>query len=128
MFKINHVNIVVENMEESINFYKKFGFTEFKSYEDDNVKITLSKLQDMILELFYNHEQNPLPDSANNLKTVGNKHFGLGVSDINKAKKFIEDNNIFDGEIIIKSGRLGKPYFFIKDPNGIDVEIIENQF
>lgn len=34
------------------------------------------------------------------------------------------ENKIAD-EITITIGRLGKPYFFIKDPDGILVEIIE---
>lgn len=42
-----------------------------------------------------------------------------------EAKKFVEDNQLNDSEIIINKGRLGKPYFFIKDPNGILMEIIE---
>ncbi len=128
LFNINHVNIVVSNMEESINFYKKFGFTEFKKYEDENIIIVLLKLNDTLLELFYNFSQNAMPNSANDLKTVGNKHFGLGVTNIEEAKDFVIKNKLYNGEIKIKQGRLGKPYFFIKDPNGIDVEIIENQF
>ena len=64
-------------------------------------------------------------DLGIDLKTIGNKHFGLGVKDINKAKDFVEKNRINDDEINIKEGRLGKPYFFIKDPNGILMEIIE---
>ena len=41
MFNFNHVAISVTNAEESIEFYKKFGFEEFKSWkaEDENIKI-----------------------------------------------------------------------------------------
>ena len=42
-----------------------------------------------------------------------------------EAKKFVEDNQLNDSEIIINKGRLGKPYFFIKDTDGILMEIIE---
>lgn len=41
-----------------------------------------------------------------------------------EAKKIIEDNNLCNQQITITKGRLGKPYFFIKDPNGILMEII----
>lgn len=129
MFSFNHVTISAEDLNETIEFYKKFGFVIHKEYHDNDVDIVMLKLNNMILEIFhyYNHEELPehSKDLGIDLKTIGNKHFGLGVKDINEAKKFIEDNNINDTEIVIKQGRLGKPYFFIKDPNNILMEIIE---
>lgn len=129
MFNFNHVTISVDKLEESLEFYKKFGFVIYKEYHDDNVDIVMMKLSSMILEISYYEEYEKLPEHSKNLgidlKTIGNKHFGLGVSDINDAKKFIEEHHLSDSEITITNGRLGKPYFLIKDPNGILMEIIE---
>lgn len=87
------------------------------------------KLENMILEIFHYQEKDELPEHSKNLgvdlQTIGNKHFGLGVKDILEAKKFVEDNKLNDSDMVINKGRLGKPYFFIKDPNGILMEIIE---
>ena len=129
MFNFNHVTISVDNLENTLNFYKKFGFIIHKEYHDENVDIVMLKLNNMILEIFHYIENNKLPEHSKNLnkdlKTIGNKHFGLGVKNIEMAKKCIEKNKLNDNEIIINKGRLGKPYFFIKDPNGILMEIIE---
>lgn len=129
MFNFNHVTISVDNLEKTLNFYKKFGFIIHKEYHDENVDIMMLKLNNMILEIFHYIENNKLPDHSKDLsidlKTIGNKHFGLGVKDIEMAKKFVKENQLNDNEIIINKGRLGKPYFFIKDPNGILMEIIE---
>lgn len=129
MFNFNHVAISVDNLEETLNFYKLFGFETHKEYHDDNVDIMMLKLGNMILEIFHYIENSELPEHSKDLgidlKTIGNKHFGIGVKDINKAKKFVEENKLNDSEITITKGRLGKPYFFIKDPNGIFMEIIE---
>ena len=129
MFSFNHVTISVENLDETLEFYKKFGFVEYKEYHDDNVDIVMIQLEKMILEIFHYKEKEELPEHSKelvkDLKTIGNKHFALGVKDINKAKEFVEKNNLCKSEIIINKGRLGKPYFFIKDPNGILMEIIE---
>lgn len=129
MFNFNHVTISVDNLEETLNFYKLFGFEKHKEYHDENVDIMMLKLENMILEIFHFIKNNELPEHSKDLgidlKTIGNKHFGIGVKDINEAKKFIEENKLNDSEITITKGRLGKPYFFIKDPNGILMEIIE---
>lgn len=129
MFNFNHVSISVEDLEKTLDFYKKFGFEIHKEYHDDTVDIVMLKLNGIILEIFHYFEHNALPEHSKDLnvelKTIGNNHFALGVRDINEAKEFVEKNNLYNGEITIKQGRLGKPYFFIKDPSGILIEIIE---
>ena len=131
MFNVNHVSISVTDIERSIEFYKKFGFKDFKSWkaEDDSLKINMLKLKDTVLEMFCYKQYMELPHNAMDLSTdlpeIGTKHFALGVKDIEEAKEFVIQNSIMS-DVDIKVGRLGKPYFFIKDPDGILVEIIEN--
>ena len=129
MFNFNHVTISVENLENTLKFYEKFGFEMHKEYHDENLDIIMLKLGNMIFEIFHYQERAQLPEHSKDLnidlKTIGNKHFGLGVKDIMEAKKFVESNKLSDNEVTISKGRLGKPYFFIKDPNGILMEIIE---
>lgn len=56
-------------------------------------------------------------------------HVTISVNNLEESlefyKKFVEEHHLSDFEITITKGRLGKPYFFIKDPNGILMEIIE---
>lgn len=131
MFNFCHVALSVTNIEKSVEFYKKFGFTEFKSWksEDESIKITTLKLNDIVLEMFCYKEYSELPNTAKtvatDLQVIGTKHFALGVDDIEEAEKFVIKNDICKN-VDIKTGRLGKQYFFISDPDGILVEIIEN--
>lgn len=131
MFNVNHVALSVIDNKETIEFYKKFGFKEFKKWkaEDESIKIDMLKLNDTVLEIFCYKEYTKLPETAKSIATdlpvIGTKHFALGVENIDQAKEFVIKNEIAK-DIEIKVGRLGKPYFFIKDPNGILVEIIEN--
>ncbi len=131
MFNVNHIAISVTNMERSIEFYKKFGFKDFKSWkaEDESIKITMLKLNEVVLEIFNYKDYIKLPETAKttatDLPVIGTKHFALGVENIQEAKKFVLENKICES-VDIKAGRLGKEYFFINDPDGILVEIIEN--
>lgn len=131
MFNFCHIALSVTNIEKSVEFYKRFGFTEFKSYksEDESIKITTLKLNDIVLEMFCYKEYSELPNTAKtvatDLQVIGTKHFALGVDDIEEAEKFVIKNDICKN-VDIKTGRLGKQYFFISDPDGILVEIIEN--
>lgn len=131
MFNIDHIAISVENLEETIKFYNNFGFELYKEYHDDSVDIIMLKFNNIYLEIFHYNDSSPLPEHATDLlkdlKTIGTKHFGLNVKDIYETKKWIENRQLTDCEIEIHQGRLGRAYFFIKDPNGILIEIIEEK-
>ncbi len=131
MFKFDHIAISVSDFKRSVEFYKKLGFDFYKDYFDPEGKlvIVLLKNKNSILELFNYKLYKNLPehctDSGLDLQTLGTKHFGLNVKDIKKASKFMVKNGILEEQPTIKKGRLGRDYFFIKDPDGIWVEIIE---
>lgn len=129
MFNINHVTLSVANLDKTLTFYQKFGFKINKEYHDQDVDIVILSLNNVSIELFHYVNHNDLPEHSKDLtldlKTVGNKHFALGVKDINHAKLFVEENGLSSTPIEIKFGRLKKNYFFIKDPDGILLEIIE---
>lgn len=131
LFEFNHVTLGVSDMDKSVDFYSKFGFSLEKEFETDDMKIVWMKLSGIVLEMFWYKKHNELPNHSKNLNedlmTVGNKHFGLGVKSIEDAIKFIKENNLSDDEITITEGRMRKRYFFIKDPDGILFEIIEEK-
>ena len=124
MFKLHHIDIWINNIEESLKFYNCLGFNKVKEiYEkENNKKIILMEKDKIILEMKY-HYNNTC--EHNKIKCEDNKIFGLSVSNINGAKSFIEKNNLAKEEIEIRQGILGQKYFIIKDPNGINIEFIE---
>lgn len=132
MFKIDHINLSVSKLPESISFYKLLGFKVKKKYEAPDKSIRMVLLEDssgMMLELF-NYSKNFKParytkSITTDLPVIGVKHFALSVKDINKAEQFIKINKI-DQNIKINDGKLGRKYFFVKDPNGIFIEFIES--
>lgn len=125
MFKVHHIDIWVNDIDESIKFYECLGFSIIQNFDEvGNKQIVLMKLDDILLEL----KHHVLGDCSHNVAMCGdNKVFGLGVSDIYDAKSYLENTKKIKEKIIINTGILNKKYFLIKDPNGLIIEVIENK-
>ena len=111
---MDHVNMTVKNLEESVEFYKKlFGFEvrkeqpehQSKIIGNDNVKLCLYEEPDM----------NP---------EGGIAHFGFNIENfdeiIDKCKS-LGVQVLYDGPVQFEKSKS----IYIKDPNGYDIELSE---
>jgi catechol 2,3-dioxygenase-like lactoylglutathione lyase family enzyme len=129
--RLGHIALSVSDIKKTAAFYRKyFGFSWSKKYvyKDAGLLIALLKKNDITLELFEFKKHNPLPRYRktldNDLHTLGVKHFSLETKNIQilydrfkKANvKFATGLRVFDS---------GMRYFFIKDPDGNLVELME---
>lgn len=126
MFRIHHIDIWIDKVDESINFYKSFGFNLIQEIDnkEENKKIILMKLDNIILEMKHHYTDNC---EHNKRECCDNKVFGLATDNIDNAIEMIENNNLSNEKIEVKVGILGNKYFFIHDPNGILIEFIEDK-
>ncbi len=133
MFKVHHVAISVKDLSVSEEFYKKLGFRKVSYWkaEDNSLEISHMKLNGFILEIFCfkNPEENPVlkEDLWTNLKVLGVKHFALQTEDIYTTLENLKKTGIATEETTVSKGRTGILYFFVKDPDGIFVEIVEDK-
>jgi glyoxylase I family protein len=131
MFTIHHIALSVSNIKKSIDFYGLFGFKEVYRWESDNKDLLIShlKLKETFLELFCYKNYQDSPETSKSLQTdlprIGVKHFGLKVKSIKEIKKLFLEQNISE-EININRGRTEIDYFFIKDPDGILLEFVQD--
>jgi catechol 2,3-dioxygenase-like lactoylglutathione lyase family enzyme len=129
---IHHVAITVKNIEKSVSFYEKLGFKKVLHWksEDKSVEIVNMKLGDFFLEIFFFSPYKEIPhlyrDLWENLKIIGVKHFALKTEDIEKTLNHLKSAGIAEENTKINKGRTGILYFFIKDPDGIFVEIVQD--
>jgi glyoxylase I family protein len=131
MFKPHHTALSVSDMAASVGFYSGFGFSTVFAWAapDGGLRITHMRLGHYLLELFCFESPRPLPATAASLESslpeIGVKHMALKVNDLEEAKRFVERESIAR-EVQVHTGRTGVRYFFVKDPDGILLEIVED--
>ncbi len=131
MFKIHHIAISVSNIGNSLSFYENFGFSKILYWksEDSDLEIMHLRLDDFILELFCFKDFKNLPEDSKELVTdlpqIWVKHFWLQVENIEEIRnKFLE--KWFIKDIKINLWKTGIKYFFIKDPDWILLEFVQD--
>jgi lactoylglutathione lyase len=116
------ITIHVNDLEESLEFYTGLiGMKVFRKFKSgDDVEIAMLGEEDSTkIELI---------DDKNYDAKLQNKGFSIGfeVDSLNDAMKYVKNNGIE-----IKSGPISPnksvSFFFIEDPNGIEIQIVENK-
>lgn len=125
----HHTAISVRSLEESLAFYEALGYKQVHRYDDpDKVGIKL-KLGDYFLEIFAfqsNQSQPPLDlELGNNLSQIGVKHIALNTDDVDAALADLKTKGLANDKTTILSKGAAR-FFFIKDPDGVWVEIIRD--
>lgn len=133
MFQLDHYAISVGDADRSIAFYQKLEFEVVRDWSapDGSVRIVHMEQGGVLLELFCyrEHENTPefVEELAGDLQVNGSKHMGLGAGSLKEAAEYLVKAGVVEKKPEIVKGRLGRDYFFIKDPDGIFVEIIESR-
>jgi len=132
-YTFHHVAISVRDLTASQAFYEKLGFTEVHRWiaEDKSLAIVHLKLNNAILELFA-YASNAKTDQldlqvANDLQAIGVKHVGLQVINAKTTFEEMKQTGYELGSSEVITGRTNIDYFFIKDPDGMWVEIVQDE-
>lgn len=128
-FSIHHISINVSNLANSLNFYCSLGFVECHKYysSNDSVKIIHLSKDKFILELFHYSvapKTKTIPNNLEHSAFVGIEHFSLHTTNIEDAYKTLSEYIMPDNGI--QMGRTGIRFFFINDPDGNRLEIVED--
>jgi len=116
------ITLTVKNMEESIKFYHELLGVEiaerFKAGEDVEIAM-LGEANKPKVELIH-YKNNSVTAQASGLS------IGFQVESLDKALEYVKEKNI-----PIKRGPFSPSpitrFFFIEDPNGIEIQIVEHK-
>ncbi len=123
-YTMTHTCIRVFDLEKSLEFYEKaLGLKEVKRKENAEYKFTLVFVTDEQgnheIELTYNHDQEKPYDIGN-----GYSHIAFYVEDIEKSH---ENHKALGYQVtdIKKALKNGSDLYFVTDPDGYKVELIQ---
>ena len=131
-FTPHHWTLSVSSADASAAFYAAFGFRTALTWAAEDGSLTISHLardDGFILELFEyaaNRGRGPASlEPGNDLELRGVKHMAFRVPDLAEtARAFRQMDCGMTTEI--QHGRTGISYFFIADPDGNWVEIVQD--
>lgn len=113
--ELHHIAIIVST-EKSIEFYSRLGFREI-SRVDRGYDIIVMMEGPCLLEIFIDPTH---PARSNRPEALGLRHFALKVEDLEQTLAELGGMEI---EPIREAG--GKYFTFIKDPDGLPIELHE---
>ncbi len=122
-----HTCYRVMDLDKSIEFYKNglgFEVAEELDYPDDEFTLVYLELEKNghQLELTYNYDQEEPYEIGN-----GYGHIAMGVDNLEAFRQELTDKGYGDqvGDIMSLSDGAAR-YFFVTDPDGYKIEIIQN--
>lgn len=125
MAKAIHSMIRVVNETRSIDFYQKafeLDVAERLDFESFTLIYLSNSESTFEIELTVNKGQNQAYDLGN-----GYGHIALSVDDLDAEHKKIKDFGFQPRDIVEfeRDGKLLARFFFVKDPDGYDIEVLQ---
>ncbi|GAB4327123.1 MAG: lactoylglutathione lyase [Candidatus Zixiibacteriota bacterium] len=119
--RIDHINMRVKDLDESIGFYTRlFGFEIKEDHREDREPWAIVGLKDTAYLCLYEHPGKDIPREGLTIN-----HFGLVLSDFDDALAKLEQ----EGVTVLYGGPVDWPKsrsIYIQDPNGHEIELAEH--
>ena len=139
MFKLDHIAFSVKDLDVSLSFYALLGFQKIRGWDADDNSLRMALLQNndnVFIELVYCKSSTPLPEHSQNYKKdleyIGIKHIALRVKSVEKTLTYLQKKGIskfsdISNKSVIATGKMGRKYFFVNDPDGVILEFVEDE-
>ena len=128
-FGTHHVAISVRDVGATTEFYRLFGFEPVFRMDDVDLSIAhLARPDGLMLEVFRYPANEGAPRlhaaAGNDMEAVGVKHVAFRVDDVHAVRAELVE--IGHEVTEIRHGRADVDFFFVDDPDGMWVEILQD--
>lgn len=122
---VDHITINLINVKDSCQFYENiFGFDKISDIDMGDHILHLYKLSKLKLELIeYKTKQKRV--QAENVNTGIYRHFAMVVDDLEEYRKACEAAGYGINLMPTYISQINKTVMLIKDPNGVEIELIQ---
>ena len=124
-FTFDHVLIVVQDLERSIEFYRLLGFSHAQTIQRPDDRVAVMKLGEAKIELMHQREGLETHRLPRKLTDTGFRHLGFRVGDVAVAYERLKDRIMFDSPPIPIAGRPGRLTVFFRDPDGTELHLVQ---
>jgi catechol 2,3-dioxygenase-like lactoylglutathione lyase family enzyme len=124
---LDHVLIVVSDLERSVDFYGLIGFRHVETIQRPDDRVAVMRLGDARIELMHQREGLETSRPPRRVTDIGFRHLGFRVSDVAEAYERLKDRVRFDSPPIPIAGRPGRLTVFFHDPDGTELHLVQDQ-
>ena len=124
-FSFDHVLIVVQDLERSVEFYGLLGFSHVQTIQRPDDRVAVMRLGEAKIELMHQREGLETSRTLRRLTDIGFRHLGFRVDDVEAAYERLKDRIKFDSPPIPIAGRPGRLTVFFKDPDGTELHLVQ---
>ena len=138
MSHLSHVGITVTNLDASLKFYcevvgfelglrTRVGgewFDTLTRNQDADIEIAMLRLGDFVLQLVEYHSAGgvALPLAHHN---IGNPHLSIEIEDVDARHQEISASTLHDPTPVVDIMGTGIRSFYVHDPDGVPVELLQ---
>jgi len=122
---VDHILLVVKDLESVINFYRHLGFTHLETVNRPNDIVGVIKKDNLMIELMQLPVGEETYRDPRKNSDIGFRHIGFRVEDMEEVYESLKDKIQFDGPPVISAGRGARKLLFFKDPDGVELHFIQ---
>jgi len=122
---VDHILLIVKDLENTIRFYKHLGFTHVETIERPNDQLGVMKKDNLTIELMQLPKGDETYNEPRKNSDIGFRHIGFRVENLQEVYESLKDKIQIDGPPVHSAGRGDRKLLFFKDPNGVELHFIQ---